>query len=547
MKIRMDQIYTAALAGSYLYLALPLILFLLGWCRWQVGIPAVFLVAASLFLCMREHRSGQQEQHAVMLTQAHCMKLAAVAVILLAWVGLSGVGGFVWQNGDHYFRNEMYALLMEEKWPLVRETVTEAGTETRGIVYYIGYWLPSAVVGKLLGLRAGRAAQCMWTLAGIILMYTLVCLWRRRLSVWPLVLLVLFSGLDALGVLLGTSGELELFGEAHLEHWLACYQFSSMTTQLFWVFNQAVPAWLACTLIFLGERPRNMLFTVSLLILTSTFPFAGLLPFVCYFMISRCGWDTDTKTIGGLCRACRKNWGSVQNVLGFGAAAVTSGVYISGNYAVQNSLPFLDSGQGALILAAGVALAAGICLAVAVLVMHGWGPVVCKVVFVLGTALVVVRIGNLPYNEWKSPVFYWLRLTFFYMVEAGAFLCVLYPEVKDKKLFLLNAVWLYLIPLILVGRADDFCMRASIPGLFLIMLWCIQVLDRKKAGKRVWILLLLLGIGAVTPLHEIKRSYVNTAGAYENQSVERERIFQIDNFSGDAEGIFWQYLAKRRQ
>lgn len=550
MKIRTGWIYTAALAGSYMYLALPLILFLLGWCRWQVGVPAAVLVAVSLFLCIREHRMHgcygvQQEQPAVTLTREHCLKITVIAVILLAWVGLSGVGGFVWQNGDHYFRNEMFTLLVEEKWPLVREITTETGTEARGMVYYIGFWLPAAVAGKLLGPDAGRAAQCLWALAGIVLMYTLVCLWRRRLSVWPLVLIVLFSGLDAVGVLLGTSEELQLFGKVHLEHWLACYQYSSMTTQLFWVFNQAVPAWLACALVFLGERPRNMLFVTSLLILTSTFPFAGLLPFVCYFMASRGRWDTGTKTARGLCQTCWNNWGSVQNVLGTGAAALTGGIYIIGNYAVRGSLSFLDNGSGVFILAAGAGLAAGVCLAVAAAVMRGWGPVVWRAAAVLGVVLFVARIGHLPYQEWKSPVFYWLRLTLFYVVEAGAFFCVLYPGVKDKKLFLLNAVWLYIVPLIIVGNADDFCMRASIPGLFLIMLWCIQALDEKKPGKRVWILLLLLGIGAVTPLHEMKRSFVNTADAYENLSVEGEEIFRIRNFSGSVEGFFWDYLAKR--
>lgn len=544
MKIRTDRIHRVIRTGAYSYLALPFLIFLLGWCRWQIGVPAAILTVVSLGLCCRESCGRQREPAVVTVTPVHGKMLAAIAVIILAWVGLSGVGGFVWQNGDHYFRNEMFALLVDEQWPLVRETMTEAGMETRGMVYYIGYWLPSAVIGKLCGMRAGRAALCLWALAGIILMYAQICLWRKKLSVWPLILLIFFSGLDALGVLLGTSEELQLFGEVHLEHWLTCYQFSSMTTQLFWVFNQAVPAWLLCALVFLGETPQNMVFLSALLILTSTFPFAGILPFVCYFMVRRSRWDRTYKTIRGLCRDCWKNWGSVQNVLGGGIAAGISGIYISGNDAVRSSLTFLDSSRRMLILCGGGILAVGIGLAVAILAMRGWGRLLWKAAALLGMGLVVLRFGNLPYDDWKSPVFYWLRLTLFYMIEAGLFLLVLYPGVRDKKLFALNAVWLYLIPLIRIGRADDFCMRASIPGLFLLMLWCIQALDEKKTGWRAWVLILLLCTGAITPLHEMKRSFVNTAGAYENQMVEGERIFQIHNFSGSVQGAFWRWMAR---
>lgn len=538
------------LAGSYFYLALPFMIFLLGWCRLPVGIPAALVIAASVAGCLREQRSHQQNEQArasgghgneqARVTAIHWKKLAVITVFLLAWTWLSGIGGFVWQNGDHYFRNTMFSLLVEEKWPLVRQVATDAGIEVRGMVYYIGYWLPSAMVGKLFGMRAGRVAQCVWALAGITLVYALICLRRKKLAVWPLVLIIFFSGMDVLGVRLGTSQELQIFGETHLEHWLPCYQFSSMTTQLFWVFNQAVPAWVLCALVFLGETPKNLVFLCTLLILTATFPFVGLIPFICYFMVSRCQWDSW--------KDCWNNWCSLQNIAGGAAAVLFGGIYILGNYAVRDSLAFLNSDRRILILIGGMAVAIAFSGIIAVLLMRGWGGMLFKLVVVLGVVLFAVRLCHLPYGDGKSPVFYWLRLTFFYMVEAGAFFIVLYPCVRDKKLFYLNAVWLYVIPLILVGRADDFCMRASIPGLFLLMLWCIEALEKGYENKekwRVWALVLLLGIGAVTPLHEMKRSFVNTCNDYAYQSVEGDRIFQIGNFSGSTEGFFWRWIAKK--
>lgn len=91
-------------------------------------------------------------------------------------------------------------------------------------------------------------------------------------------------------------------------------------------------------------------------------------------------------------------------------------------------------------------------------------------------------------------------------------------------------------------------MRASIPGLFLIMLWCVDMLDawrtQKQNRKRACVLAVLLMIGAVTPLHEIKRSYIHTREYYENQTAAPEEIFMGNNFSGSTAGFFWRYFAK---
>lgn len=171
-----------------------------------------------------------------------------------------------------------------------------------------------------------------------------------------------------------------------------------------------------------------------------------------------------------------------------------------------------------------------------------------------GMIVMAVRFGRLPYADWQSPLFYWLNLTLFYMVEAGVYLMILYPAVKDKRLFALNAVWLYLIPLILVGRSCDFCMRASIPGLFLMMLWCMDAFDTwissSASRRRMLLLLLVLAIGAVTPLHEMKRSFVNTRDYYENRIAGEDEVLMGNNFSGSTAGFsggIWRSLIKIRK
>ncbi len=554
MKVKASYVRRLVLALIYGYLALPVLIFFLGWCRWYIGAPCACVLVYSVWRCIREHRDAADTEY--MLTGMHGRKIAAVVLLVLLWTGLSGVGGYVWQNADHPVRNELFTLLVQEKWPVVREVeiLSEAGaaaTQIRGLVYYIGFWLPAAAAGKLAGITAGWAVQYLWAAAGILLMYAWICISKKKLAVWPLLILICFSGLDALGVLLTCPEGLTVFSDVHLEAWAPYYQFSSMTTQLFWVFNQAVPAWLLSALVFLGEKPRSLLFLASLTILTATFPFVGVLPFVLYFMVSRCAWEPGQFKQAGVSavfKSCLGGWCSFQNIAGTAVTGIVCGIYISGNNAVRKSLPLLNSSRKMLLLIFGILAVAAGGAAVRVFVVRGWGALLLKAAAVAFVLILVCRIARLPYADWQSPLFYWINLTVFYVLEAGVFLLVLYPAVKDRKLFWLTGAWLYVIPLIMIGKSCDFCMRASIPGLFLIMLWCVDMLDawrtQKQNRKRACVLAVLLMIGAVTPLHEIKRSYIHTREYYENQTATPEEIFMGNNFSGSTAGFFWRYFAK---
>ncbi|MDE7312854.1 MAG: hypothetical protein K2N87_14730 [Eubacterium sp.] len=560
--------------GVYVYLAFPVLLFFLGWCRWYIGIPAALITVYAVLLCQKEHRMGyiaedsgtNQPENGIRCRAATgtwwkvagtWWKIAGIVGLVLLWAGLSGIGGYVWQNSDHPIRNQIFMQLIEAHWPVVQELESAAGT--RGLVYYLGYWLPAAVAGKLFGTAAGWAVQYVWAVVGILLMYALLCMHRKKISVWPLLVIIFFSGTDAVGMLLREPEKFHLIGTLSLDEWFGYYQFSSMTTQLFWVFNQAVPAWVLCALVFLEEKPRNLLFASSLIILTSTFPFAGMLPFVLYFMVTRAPWSTAKEAAGQMLqigKECWKNWGSLQNVLGGGTVAVICGIYLAGNDSVRGSLQRFGTGGESLsgagtvwmyvipvcvALAGILAACAGVWILTA-LILRGWGRRLKKMALMLGGIAVCLRI--LTIETELSPLRYGIYLLVFYVLEAGLLLAVLYPSVEDKRLFALNGIWLFVIPLILVGKANDFCMRASIPGLFLLLLWSIQMLERSKKRWPACLLLVLLLIGALTPMHEMARTIVNTQAGLENQTAEAERVLRGNNFSGSAEGFFWKYIAK---
>ena len=580
MKCKAIWLQKSILAGAYGYLALPVILFFTGWCRWQVGIPLAAAVVCAVGLCLREHvRTGSpflDTDPAVYLVG--CRQWGKILLILctvLAWTWLSGVGGYAWQNTDHPIRNEIFRLLMEEPWPVVKEPDATSGP--RALIYYLGYWLPAAGIGKLCGPKAGWAAQYVWAVAGILLAYALLCLYRKKLSVWPLFVIIWFSGPDAAGMLLRSPEKFKIFGTLSLDEWFGYYQFSSMTTQLFWVFNQAVPAWVLCMLVFLGEKPKNLVFVSSLAILTSTFPFAGLVPFVLYFMVTRCVrkqmdvsedrrlsvWEKRRVKPGGgrfsTAGRCLRDSVSLQNLAG-AAVAAAGLLYLAGNGAVEGSLPVTPSGNGLILL---FGLGAAVFIGIAAVAVSGRirkpteypfkGYVLKLAAAALGIPVIAVRICQI--SGQMHPPRYFLYLVIFYTLEAGVFLAVLYLSVEDKKLFALTAVWLFVIPLILIGNSSDFCMRASIPGLFLLMLWCIGALEKFPAGQHkkedrcrkisVCLLTVLLVFGALTPLHEMARTVVNMQNGVGNQTASEESVLKGNNFSGSTEGFFWKYVAKK--
>ena len=80
-----------------------------------------------------------------------------------------------------------------------------------------------------------------------------------------------------------------------------------------------------------------------------------------------------------------------------------------------------------------------------------------------------------------------------------------------------------IIPMINIGIGNDFCLKASIPTLFMFLIWSAETLaipdSRAKAG-----LILLLCIGAITPLYEINRSVYRTASYYFSPPTKAQKL-----------------------
>jgi len=150
------------------------------------------------------------------------------------------------------------------------------------LVYYVGYWLPSALAGKAFGWRAANFVLFLWTWLGVFLATLRLNLKLKTALTKTALLFIFFSGMDALGVLIHPSDYPTLFPPIqHLEIWADKLQYSSFTTQLFWTFNQAVPAWLCIALVLETDSSLSeKIFIWSLCFFFAPLIAVGLLPYL---------------------------------------------------------------------------------------------------------------------------------------------------------------------------------------------------------------------------------------------------------------------------
>jgi uncharacterized membrane protein len=96
---------------TWLYLALPFIIFCMGWLRLAAALPVVLVMLWALGVLWKSTAS----------TDNLISTRVAILVVVLTglWVFLSGVGGYAFQNWDHNWRNAVLRDLITYHWPVV--------------------------------------------------------------------------------------------------------------------------------------------------------------------------------------------------------------------------------------------------------------------------------------------------------------------------------------------------------------------------------------------------------------------------------------------
>jgi hypothetical protein len=476
-----------------LYLFLPFVIFCLGWIKPVFSVPILIV----LFICFYRMVKGFPDLWLPRLSKEETLKVGFILCIIILWVYLSGIGGFVAQSYDAPVRNAIFQVLVEKKWPVYNfDRAANTIRAPIALVYYFGWWLPPAIVGKMFGLTVGLFAQAVWAVLGIgLFYYMLVAKFIKKIVLWPLLVFVFFSGLDVLGMYL-IGERIYIPYTTHLERWVGPFQFSSMTTQLFWVYNQAVPVWVATMLLLMQKNNRYAVLIIALTMLTSTMPFVGLIVIAGCMIIKNYIGEILPYNSNKFKEACR-NLFTFENIAGGGVVGIISFLFLKTNIAAS-----------------------------------------------------VVRLYATSSIKGITLVF-----IVFYFVEVMVYLIAIYKYQKRNWLYYCSAVWLAICPWIFVGNYNhDFCMRASIPALVILFCLVADTLNKSLvSGKRdyitVFALAVLLLAGSVTSQREMTRTIADTLSNYENglPIVAESHTKNIgDNHLGYIEGnVFFDYLAKR--
>ena len=487
---------------TYLYLMLPFLIFAVGW----FGMRYCIFIVPALILCFWKAYKDTDQTWIPEINRNNLVKIIFILVVIFIWVYYSGIGRLVFQNTDHNCRNAVYETLVRYEWPIYNYDVDLSkfaeGTTATSLVYYIGFWLPSAVVGKEFGIDAGYGFQVFWAVLGIMLVYYYLCARKEKVLVWPLAVLIFFSGLDIVGQYFRGVDLSTMANDIHIEWWMEPYQYSSVTTQLYWVFNQAIPAWLCTVFAYVQKNNRSLVLILACCMLPSTFPFIGLLMLVVFWMLSRKYEFVSDKSVKGRLRgwgmAAAKDTFTIQNVLGGGIIGIISFLYLSVN--LSGTKLMQDSKYG------------------------------------------VLYENNLS------------KYLIFIILEVGVYFFSIYKYQKNNELYYFVLLGLLIIPPIKVGSAGDFCMRASIPLLFVLMIMVMDTLEMAKKNRDkivVTSLIVLLCIGAITPLHELVRSVkvtterINNSEQVYETAIDTQQLLNSPNFSGATDhSFFFKYIAK---
>jgi hypothetical protein len=268
---------------SVSYLCLPILVFLLGWLRWPYA-----LILGLLTLIGWATVSHRRTLNWPSLNRWGWL---GITIVACAWVALSGLVSPFFLNADWLVRMSVLRDLTVGGWPVGYGTL-DADHQNLLLRLPMGYYLVPALLGKVLGgtEAAGRWMLALWTVLGAFLFLAMTVAnsqgegrWR---GLWiPLLLAVGFSGMDVIGGLVHRHGWPPT--GAHIEWWAELFQYSSNTTQLFWVPNHSLPGWIAGLLIW-RHREQGLSLGASALLMLGVVTWAplvavGLAPllFVC--------------------------------------------------------------------------------------------------------------------------------------------------------------------------------------------------------------------------------------------------------------------------
>lgn len=249
------------------YLALPTIIFLAGFCRLWLGPPLAAALIYVVYCLASEWTRPTRIPRYVLWTLP----------VAFAWTTAAGIvplGGYL--NGDWAKHFAVLNALVERPWPVV--------IDGQYLRYSVAYYLPAALAGKVGGLGILSWAIAAWTIAGLWLLFCMICerLDSSARQIAAVAVFMIFSGADVVGTIFTNYRQ----GPGnHFEWWARIGELPSNTTTLFWTPQHGLAAWLAAAILLrrdAANEPTVTAVIVATVLLWSPFVALGLLPFAAF-------------------------------------------------------------------------------------------------------------------------------------------------------------------------------------------------------------------------------------------------------------------------
>ena len=273
-----------------LYLVIPIVIQLYFWFNRIISIPLIILLLVATYLVMKRLKPLEANEYRKIFDKK---KLLIFIIFLLGINVLSGAGAIFHQNWDYHGRNAIFRDLIENEWP-VRYDYSNLEYESQKfgdsafLNYYFAYWLPGALIGKVSNFKVASLFMLVWQIIGSGLFFYYIFRFMKKIKIRYLLAFLAFGGLNVIGHIIVnymTGQPINPIGTTHIDTSMGVFCMSTFITQLFWVFNQSIPAWVA-VMLFLQEKDyKTCGYYFALLVPFGPFPMLGFLYLIFTYII----------------------------------------------------------------------------------------------------------------------------------------------------------------------------------------------------------------------------------------------------------------------